>query len=88
VNLKSIAINWKTTAGGLASFLAVVVLVLKDVSAGVPLAQALTTPEVFGLILGYLGIVGKDGNVTGGSVVQATVVNPPVLPTPAVPATA
>jgi uncharacterized protein YdbL (DUF1318 family) len=58
--IKSLLANKKTTLGGLAAFLTVAAAIAHQMSMGVPLEQAITAPDVLGLILGYLGLVGKD----------------------------
>ncbi len=54
--------NWKTSLGGLTAAL----IVLCNV-AGVPVPNE---DALLGLILTWIGLASKDGNVTGGTVKQ------------------
>lgn len=58
-------VNWKTTATGIASIILAGLVQLNYLTA----AQATV---ITGIIVGILGFVSKDNNVTGGSVPQAS----------------
>ena len=77
MNFKSVLINWKTT---LAGFLPLIII-----GWNCYVEKRWPSNDETALIVGALGLGGaaKDGNVTGGTVPQATIPNPPVLPAPA-----
>jgi len=68
--MKSITINWKTSAAGAVSLLTGVAGLIQLLSSGAPLAQIISSPAAAEIITGVGLIFAKDGNVTGGTVVQ------------------
>lgn len=66
--------NWKTSLGGLGAILAALADISHGLAAGVPINwQA----DITGLIAGAGLLFAKDGNVTGGTKMQAS--SPEVL---------
>jgi len=70
-----------TTTFGLTAILQSGSAILADLASGVSWKQELFSAHVGTLIAGIIGLFAKDWDVTGGSVAQDTVANPPVLPT-------
>ena len=65
--MKSFIASWKSTAAGIAAILIAVISASQDASLQ---AMALDPKVQIALVVGLLGLVAKDGNVTGGTTGQ------------------
>jgi len=63
--MQSILTNWKTTLGGLAAWLLLASQIIHDLSTAATLPDVLTPQNALFAIVGAIGIVAKDFNVTG-----------------------
>ncbi len=77
--LLSFAINWKTSAAGIAAVLTGAGSLFQLVSTGAPIATIVTSPGLASVITGIGLIFAKDGTThsTVAQVEQASVVVPP-----------